>query len=144
MDSVAEKAFISLQLNHTPLLASPYLDFLIVQGLEKGNRAYLLCSLCFWAAFLTGFFLSLEVGYREHSAILQTNILNRDKFPTFFAQNVQVILNIVHDWLTGSLKMVSADARLYRDHLVFPFWQTKHHPQIGVCATVLRNLRLRI
>jgi hypothetical protein len=32
VDSVAEKALISFQLNYSPLSASPYLDYFIVQA----------------------------------------------------------------------------------------------------------------
>jgi len=34
---------------------------------------------------LNGYDLSFEVGDREPSAILETDVLDADKFPTFFA-----------------------------------------------------------
>jgi hypothetical protein len=40
LDSVAEKVFTSIQLNYSPLSASSYLDFLIVQVLATSHKLF--------------------------------------------------------------------------------------------------------
>jgi hypothetical protein len=50
--------------------------------------------------------LSLEVGDSEHSAVWQTDVLDADQFPSFIAQGVQVILNIVYHWLVVNVEMI--------------------------------------
>ena len=55
---------------------------------------------------LNGYDLSFEVGDREPSAILKTDVLDADQFPTFFSQVVQIDLNVFHYWLAASLEVV--------------------------------------
>lgn len=49
---------------------------------------------------------SFEVGDREHSAVFEAYVLDADEFPAVFAQEAQVILNVVHYWLTTTFKVV--------------------------------------
>jgi len=51
-------------------------------------------------------FFSLEVGYGEYSIVWKVNILDTDKFPSFVAQGVKVILNIIYDWLSVSMETI--------------------------------------
>jgi hypothetical protein len=50
--------------------------------------------------------LSLEVGDGEHSAVWQADVLDADQFPSFIAQGVQVILNIIYHWPFVDLEMI--------------------------------------
>ena len=68
---------------------------LISEHLGRLRAALLLCS-----------FFSFKVGNREPSTIWETHILDADEFPTFFAQAVQVILNVFHHGLAASFKAV--------------------------------------
>jgi hypothetical protein len=71
--------------------------------------------------------LSLEVGHCKPSVILQSSVLYADKFPTFHAQNVQVILNILNDWLFSTFKITRVNLCLNRNNQVFPLHQFESH-----------------
>jgi hypothetical protein len=50
--------------------------------------------------------LSFEVSDGEHPTVWQANALDGDEFPSFIAQGVQVLLNIVYDRPAVGLEMV--------------------------------------
>jgi hypothetical protein len=120
------KWYITIPLKHTPKKKRAQRvphpkgvgtnNLKISEHLGRLRARLLLCS-----------FLSFKVGDCEASTIWETHILDADEFPTFFAQAVQVILNVFHYWLAASFKVVCMNPRLYRYNRVFPSHHFNHH-----------------
>ena len=85
---------------------------------------------------LLGLFLSFEVSDSESSAVLKGGVLDGDEFPAFFAEVVQVVLDVVDYWSACAVGVVCVDSCFYGGNFVFPLWRLGHF-------RVRRGLRFR-
>ena len=65
--------------------------------------------------------LSFKIGDSEPSAIFERSVLDRDKFPAFFAPAVEVVLDIFDYWFDDTSDVSGVDSCFYGDDFVFPF-----------------------
>jgi hypothetical protein len=96
-----------------PLLLAWFLLNKIAHGF-RGFKLINKGSLCL------GGLLSLEVGNREPSAVLQRGVLHGDELPTFLAQAVKVILNVINHGFDGPIRAFRVNSRFDWDDSIFP------------------------